>query len=377
MNARGKMHPTFINNDRHVLLYMLDVAADGSWPLLRINIVLRYLTIPSPQPTIDEHDSFEDESLDAHPMNSEDDLMELEDSIFCEEEGEEYELRAQTNHTFSDGTNFQVNQTFSSKKNLKLLLDVAAVRNSFEYATLKSCSKFLKIGTSIANGIAKEYNHAHHGYCKSHLDENLRVNHHCGEHLYLFYNATKAYSFEEFSDYFVEFKNYCPEAAFSLKHKLDFEKWSSMMITNIVESVNAMLIDEREYPVESIFNSIAKRFGEIFRERRAYILKCKDNKFVPAAEKILRDNMSEGDSFYMENISREERQYTVFRSGYAAKVDLLKRSCSCRKFDLVKIPCDNAMTALRLKHDEDYGLRVYDYSSPCIKWKSTSLRIQN
>lgn len=54
---------------------------------------------------------------------------------------------------------------------------------------------------SIANGIARDYNHAHHGYCMRHLGENLWVNHHCGEHLYLFYNATKAYSLEEFSDH--------------------------------------------------------------------------------------------------------------------------------------------------------------------------------
>ncbi|XP_016566653.2 uncharacterized protein LOC107864736 [Capsicum annuum] len=128
-----------------------------------------------------------------------------------------------------------------------------------------------------------------------------------------------------------------------------------------------MLINEREYPVASIFNSIAKRFGEIFRKRRAYILKCKDNKFVPAAEKILRDNMSEGDSFYVENISRDERQYTVSGSGCKAKVDLLERSCSCRKFDLVKIPCDHAMAALRSNHGVDYGLRVYDYSWPLCK----------
>lgn len=47
---------------------------------------------PAPQPTIDEHDSFEDESLDAHPMDSKDDSMELEDSIFFEEGGEECEL---------------------------------------------------------------------------------------------------------------------------------------------------------------------------------------------------------------------------------------------------------------------------------------------
>ncbi|PHT27134.1 hypothetical protein CQW23_33262 [Capsicum baccatum] len=82
MNGRGKIHPTFINNDRHVSLYMLDVSADGSRPLLRINVVSMSTTVPLPQPTIDEHISFEDKSLDAHPMDSKDDSMELEDSIF-------------------------------------------------------------------------------------------------------------------------------------------------------------------------------------------------------------------------------------------------------------------------------------------------------
>ncbi|KAM3301604.1 hypothetical protein P3S67_016106 [Capsicum chacoense] len=77
---------------------------------------------------------------------------------------------------------------------------------------------------SITNGIVKAYNHAHHGYCMRHLGENLRVNHHCGEHFYLFYNAAKAYYPEEFSDHFVKFKNYCPEAAFFLEHELGFEK---------------------------------------------------------------------------------------------------------------------------------------------------------
>ncbi|KAF3614666.1 Gamma-terpinene synthase, chloroplastic [Capsicum annuum] len=268
MNEWGKIHPTFINNDRHVSLYKLDVAADRSRPLLRINIVPGSLTIPPPQPTIDEHDLFEDESFDTHPMDSEDDSMELEDPILSEEGREECELGAQTNHTFSDGTTFQVNQTFSSKKEMKLLLDVAAMRNSFDYATLKSCSKFLKDMENhiypiafcvidkendaswmfffekmksivvdgpdlcfisdrhkrITNGIAKAYNHAHHGYCMRHLGENLLVNHHCGEHLYLFNNMAKTYSLEEFSDHFVEFKNYCSEATFFLEHELGFEK---------------------------------------------------------------------------------------------------------------------------------------------------------
>ncbi|XP_015078426.1 uncharacterized protein LOC107022285 [Solanum pennellii] len=106
-----------------------------------------------------------------------------------------------------------------------------------------------------------------------------------------------AYSLEEFDDHFVEFKNKCPAAAIVLEHDICFEKWSrayflgnryDMMTTNIAESLNAMLINEREYPVTSIFNSIAKRFGELFKERNAYILKSMGNQMSSAAEKIAR-----------------------------------------------------------------------------------------
>uniref|UniRef100_M1DEV8 Mutator-like transposase n=1 Tax=Solanum tuberosum TaxID=4113 RepID=M1DEV8_SOLTU len=166
-----------------------------------------------------------------------------------------------------------------------------------------------------------------------HLVENLRVNHQCGDSLYLYYNAAKAYFLEEFNDHFLKFKDKYPETTFVLEHDISFEKWSrahfpsnryDVMTTNISESLNAMLIDEREYPVTSIFNSIAKRFGELFRERHAYVLKSKGNKMVPAAERIARKKMIEGDSLYVENITRDENQFTVFGASSTSTVNLLE-----------------------------------------------------
>ncbi|KAH0743264.1 hypothetical protein KY290_031257 [Solanum tuberosum] len=216
---------------------------------------------------------------------------------------------------------------------------------------------------SIANGIVNVYNHAHHRYyCMRHLGENLRINHHCGDYLYLYYNAAKAYSLEEFDNYFVEFKNKCPAAAIVLEYDIGFENWSrehfpgnryDVMTTNIAKSVNAMLIDEREYSVASIFNSIAKRFGELFRERHAYILKSVGNQMVPSAEKIARKKMIEGDSVYVENVTGDGNQFTVFGAGVTAYVDLLEKSCSCREYDLIKIPCAHAMADLRSKHGNE------------------------
>ncbi|KAG5605235.1 hypothetical protein H5410_026727 [Solanum commersonii] len=288
MNGRAKIHPTFIKNDRHVSLYVLDIGIDGSRPTLRIHVNAR--------PPIEPRNLFDDdndsignerlgdhskeslgnhsnESLGNHSMNIHDDPTNVENQPvdvedlereYCEEMQGEQKLRSQSNHSFSDGTNLCINQTFSNKNELQLLLAKAAANKSFDFATLRSCTKYLK----------------------------------------------------EFDNHFVEFKNKYLATAVVLEYDIGFEKWTKayfpgnrydVMTTNIAKLLNSMLIDEREYPVASTFNSIAKRFGELFREMHAYILKS---------------------------------------MGVTAYVDLLEKSCSCREYDLIKIPCAHAMSTL-------------------------------
>ncbi|PHT25823.1 hypothetical protein CQW23_34556 [Capsicum baccatum] len=133
------------------------------------------------------------------------------------------------------------------------------------------------------------------------------------------------------------------------------------MTSNITESLNSILRDEREYPVASIFNSIAHRFGEIFRKRYAEVDNSKTT-FIPVAERILWENMTEGDKLYVNNINRSTTEFTVLGYGRSAKVNLLRRSCSYRKYNLVKLPCAHTMEALRLKHGDEYGNSIYNHS---------------
>ncbi|XP_049394575.1 uncharacterized protein LOC125858825 [Solanum stenotomum] len=77
--------------------------------------------------------------------------------------------------------------------------------------------------------------------------------------------------------------------------------------------------------------------------------------------------MIEGDSLYVENITGDGNQFTVFGAGSTSTVNLLKKSRSCREYDLFKIPCAHAMTALRSKHGDEYGMSIYEYSSPLYK----------
>ncbi|KAG5579875.1 hypothetical protein H5410_050502 [Solanum commersonii] len=74
--------------------------------------------------------------------------------------------------------------------------------------------------------------------------------------------------------------------------------------------------------------------------------------------------MIEGDSLYVENITGDDNQFTVFDASSTFSVNLLEKSCSCREYDLVKILCAHAMATLRSKHVDEYGMSIYEYSSP-------------
>ncbi|KAM3326700.1 hypothetical protein P3S67_001826 [Capsicum chacoense] len=189
-----------------------------------------------------------------------------------------------------------------------------------------------------------------------------------------------AYTVDEFSKHFIELKNNIPGAAHVLENVLSFEKWSrvhcpgnryDMMTTNITESLNSVLMDEREYPMSYILNLITRKFGKKFRERHAFFA-GQNNKFVSCAERILRDNKSVSDSLYMTNENGGLDQFTMFSNSVAVKASLLERSCSYRKFNLVKMLCEHAMAALRVKYGDGigYGNSIYEYSSPIYKAKN-------
>ncbi|PHT27294.1 hypothetical protein CQW23_33105 [Capsicum baccatum] len=126
---------------------------------------------------------------------------------------------------------------------------------------------------------------------------------------------------------FTDETNFCCVQTFTNKKELKIQLDAAtmrydVMTTNIAKSLNLILMDEREYPVSYIFNSIAKKFGEKFRKWHAFV-GGKENIFVPSVESILRDNKSESNSLYVGNPNRVLDEYTVFGNDVTAKVNLL------------------------------------------------------
>ncbi|KAG5591624.1 hypothetical protein H5410_042138 [Solanum commersonii] len=179
--------------------------------------------------------------------------------------------------------------------------------------------------------------------------------------------AAKAYNIDVFSDHFNRIRDLVPQAATHLE-RVGFHRWSraffpgnryNIMTTNIAESVNSMFLDEREYPITALFDAINRRFAEKFHERRMKFINA-PTIFVPSIEKDIAKNINLGNKLLVHQTAKYK--YIVTGQDEVATVDLLAKSCTCKVFDIDKVPCPHVMAALRCQYGDDYGRRIYEYS---------------
>ncbi|KAG5610938.1 hypothetical protein H5410_022219 [Solanum commersonii] len=184
--------------------------------------------------------------------------------------------------------------------------------------------------------------------------------------------AAKAYNINVFSDHFNLIRDLVPQVATHLE-RVGFHRWSraffpknryNIMTTNIAESVNSMFLDERECPITALFDAINRRFAEKFHERRMKFINA-PTIFVPSIEKDIAKNINLGNKLLVHQTANYK--YIVTSHDEVATVDLLVKFCTCKVFDIDKVPCPHAMTALRCQYGDDYGRRIYEYSSSYYK----------
>ncbi|XP_059292666.1 uncharacterized protein LOC132046132 [Lycium ferocissimum] len=195
---------------------------------------------------------------------------------------------------------------------------------------------------SISNGVSRNFEHARHGLCMKHLSDNLRKNFQYGDSLHVYYDTAKAYRYQEFNEHFQQLRDKNPEAANFLEFDIGFDKWS------------------RAYFPANRYDVLTINIAELLNS----MLRMKESTTT------LREKMNEGDSLFISNINRDANEFTVVGSGLTAKVNLLNKTCTCREYDLVILPCAYRMAALILKYEPDYCSSIYEYSSPMYKVQS-------
>ncbi|XP_056848936.1 uncharacterized protein LOC130499057 [Raphanus sativus] len=178
---------------------------------------------------------------------------------------------------------------------------------------------------SLCKAIQNVYPLSQHGICIHHLLNNV-VTHYRGKGLVgLIAKASKAYRVVDYEKLFHAVCNISPAIG---KYLTDAEvgKWArcqfpgyryDMRTTNPAESINSALRTPREYPVIPLLDSIR----EMLTHRR----------------------IRKGRTFLVQPVN--EHRFLVLGDTIDCLVDLDRRTCSCGKYDLIKLPCRHAIKA--------------------------------
>ncbi|XP_059294550.1 uncharacterized protein LOC132047537 [Lycium ferocissimum] len=150
----------------------------------------------------------------------------------------------------------------------------------------------------------------HYDFCMRHLGENMRTAFHNGAVVSPFYKAAKAYNIDVFNDHFNQIRDLVPGAA--------------------------------EHLERARFHRLSRAF-------------CPGNRYLHISVSNKYNFMTTNAVESVNSIFNVEREFSI-----TALFDSINR----RVFDLDKIPCPYAMTALRVQYGENFGRRIYDYSSP-------------
>ncbi|XP_062105306.1 uncharacterized protein LOC133816962 [Humulus lupulus] len=177
--------------------------------------------------------------------------------------------------------------------------------------------------TSIASALTKNFPEAHHGACIHHVSMNIRAKFkidHCHEEFFL---AAKAYKKREFLRHFEKIKFKDLAIAQYLENQVGFEKWArsffpghryNLMTTGIAESWNNVIAEARGWPI-------------------TYLME-----------------------FMRHTLQKCQYEITILDGDLDGDVDLRRKTCSCRRFDLTGLPCEHALAGARDRVISPYSL---------------------
>lgn len=208
---------------------------------------------------------------------------------------------------------------------------------------------------SIYSALRTVYPLAKHGACAVHLYRNVKSRFKRQKGLpYLVSKAAYAYTVAEFRHRFQEIERRSPLCANYLRG-IGISHWTrvyfqgkryNIMSSNVVECLNAALAKALEFPIVSMLETIRMMLMRWFYCRRQ---KAKNNAspVTPEVEKKLMEQLS--DSAGLRVSPASTTIYQVNNSnGLSFTVDLERKTCSCKVFDTLGIPCSHALAAARV-----------------------------
>ncbi|KAL5554484.1 hypothetical protein UlMin_041885 [Ulmus minor] len=167
----------------------------------------------------------------------------------------------------------------------------------------------------------------------------------------LYYEASNAYTLSAFNSKFEEIERRFPSIAQYLKEIVGFELWAqahfpgkryNIMTSNVAESLNSMFKKSREFHVVALLDAIQAKMSSWFNDRCKIAVGIK-SPLMPLMEEKVREQWNEAETFKVNQLNAIK--FDVRGDLIEALVDLGRRSCSYKVFDIEKLPCSHAIAA--------------------------------
>ncbi|XP_062100371.1 uncharacterized protein LOC133806267 [Humulus lupulus] len=208
-----------------------------------------------------------------------------------------------------------------------------------------------------------------HGECYWHVKQNIKHRFKSAALTKLYKKAAIAYRIEEFNKHFDHICKIYPRVVKYLENDVKFKKlsrahfggnWFEVMTSNIVETVNNLMRKAREYPIIAMIDFIISTMGQWFltRRREAYDV---TTPLTPKREETLRKIWDEVGSLI--TLQLNENEYNVMCREFDAIVNLRSKSCTCKNFDIEKLPCVHAIAAAGKSQPQNTGELIYSMCS--------------
>ncbi|XP_010424604.1 PREDICTED: uncharacterized protein LOC104709737 [Camelina sativa] len=208
---------------------------------------------------------------------------------------------------------------------------------------------------SIGKTIGKIYPRASRGICTYHLHRNIIQRFSGSETFRLVKKAAAAYRVVDFNQYFQQIQEANPQLHAYLVHAYlvhaDVCKWSraqfpgdryNFTTSNIAGSINKVLSPARAYPIVELLEAVWNMLTRWFASRRKQAAGI-PTVLTKGVENLLEECIEEARHLNVQEIDKHQFQVSGGTSMHV--VNLKYKRCSCRRFDLERIPCVHAIAA--------------------------------
>ncbi|KAL3529671.1 hypothetical protein ACH5RR_008993 [Cinchona calisaya] len=133
-----------------------------------------------------------------------------------------------------------------------------------------------------------------------------------------------------------------------------------ILLNNLCESFNSVILEAREKPILGMLENIRMYIMERLRTKREWIRKRTEN-LCPKIQKKL-EKAKEDAAFNIARFSNDSKFEVTHMYGEKFVVDLEKRVCDCRRWELTGIPCSHVVCCISLTGEESESFVNQCYS---------------